>query len=322
MSINAAPSVFLQLRSDEIINETDLVNTQDGFWMVCKSLSDILARRDVLDFPFADGTRLACDKFFDDWFLFAVSSDDDYVYSLLKMREQEHDAECDAFADGDTPGVTISFVPFKCELLLDCLAVPTDENRQRLDCEIECVVVRRGQRYHDSLKRYFIDPKSEGAYLVADQYVKYIASFAEAGVLDVPKHYREISQYRNKRLRGFIESVNWEARRVVCDHEKIYFQNAKKLTEHERAAILATHTGNTSIYSFAAEVEYHARFLTSFAKIKIPFLKKSVYDSALRADMTIGDAERRRAASYYRENSQIVKKQYRLHEKLLTEETK
>ena len=72
----------------------------------------------------------------------------------------------------------------------------------RLDGEIDCVVARRGQRHHEELKRYFINPKSEGAYLVADRYAEYIASFA-------------------------------------------------------------------------AEVEYHARFLTSLAKIKNPFCRKN-----------------------------------------------
>ncbi len=314
MGINAVPSVFSRLQSEKCICTADWVETQDGFWMICKSLSEILAQKDILDFPDENGTRLACDKFFDDWFLYAVPSENDYVYSLLKLREQEHDAEGDSPADGDTPGVTISFVPFLCEALLGCLAVPTDENRQRLDCEIDRVVARRGQRYHESLKRYFIAPQAEGTYLVADLYVKYIASFVKNGALDVPEHYREISRNRSTRLPRFIESVNQAAGRVVCDHKKIYIQNEGTLTEYERAVILATHTGNTSRYSFAAEVEYHAGFLTPLAKIKIPFCRKSLYDSAIRADMTIGDAERRRHASYYRENSKIVLRQHRLHE--------
>jgi hypothetical protein len=121
-------------------------------------------------------------------------------------------------------------------------------------------------------------------------------------------------------LRDFIESLNREAGRTVCDHKKIYIQNAENLTVYERAAILATHTGNVSVYSFAAEVEYHARFLTPWARIKIPFFGKSIYDSAVRADMTIGDADRRRYAPYYRKNSGIVKKHYKLHKKLLMEE--
>jgi hypothetical protein len=287
--------------------------------MACKSLSDILAQKGILDFPDTDGTRLACDKFFDDWFLYAVPSENDYVYSLLKLREQEHDAEGGSFADGDTPGVTISFVPFSCETLLGCLALSTDENRQLLDREIDRAVARRGQRHHKDLKRYFINPESEGAYLVADLYVKFITSFAKNGVLDTPDHYREIARNRKSRLPSFIESLNQAAGRVVCDHEKIYISNREVLTEHERAAIIATHTGNPSRYSFAAEAEYHARFLMPLAKIKIPFLKKSFYDSAVRADMTIGDAERKRPASYYRENSKIVKKQYQIHKKTMEE---
>lgn len=313
MSINAVPSVFLQLRSDENIYGTDIVNTQDGFWMVYKSLSEILAKKGILDFPDANGARLACNKFFDDWFLYAVPSENDYVYGLLKLREQEYDADGDSPADGDTPGVTISFIPFSCETLLGCLAVPTDENRQRLDCEIDRVVARRGQRHHKDLKRYFFNPKSEGAYLVADRYAEYITSCAENGVLETPEHYKKISSDRKSRLPAFIESLNREAGRVVCDHEKIYFQNEKDLTEYEYKAILATHTGNASRYSFAAEVEYHARFLTPLAKIKLPFCGKSLYDSAIRADMTIGDAEHGRSVAYYRENSKIVQRQYRLH---------
>ena len=315
MSLRAVPSVFSQLQSNKYIHIADLVNTPDGFWAVGKSLAEILAQKNILDFPDADGTRLACDKFFDDWFLFAVPSNGNYMYSLFKLREQENDAKDASPADGDTPGVTISFVPFACEVLLNCLAVPTDENRQRLDCEINRVVARKGQQHHRDLKRYFINPKSEGAYLIADLYVKQIASFARNEVIAVPEHYREIAKNKSTRLPRFIESLNQSARRVVCDHEKIYFQNAKKLTEYECAAILATHTGNTSRYSFAAEVEYHAKFLNPVAKIKIPLFKKSLYESAIRADMTIGDAEHRSFAPFYREGSQILKKQCKLHKK-------
>ena len=315
MSANAVPAIFLQLQSNECICATDVVNTQDGFGIVCKPLSDILAQKGIFDLPDVDGTLLACDKFFDDWFLYAVPGESDYVYSLLKLREQEHDAECNSFADGDTPGVTIAFVPFSCEILLECLKEPTDENKQSLESEIDRVVAQRGQRHHRDLKRYFINPKSQGAYLVADLYAKQIASFAQNGELAVPECYGEISRDRNARLPSFIETLNQTARCVVCDHKKLYFQNTQKLTELECSAILATHTGNTSRYSFAAEVEYHARFLNSLARIKIPFCRKSFYDSAVRADMTIGDAGRRSFASYYRENSKIVKRQYRLHKK-------
>ena len=64
----------------------------------------------------------------------------DCTYSLLKLREQEYDAEDGAPADGDTPGVTISFISFNCEILTRCLSYPTDENRKKLNSEINRVV--------------------------------------------------------------------------------------------------------------------------------------------------------------------------------------
>lgn len=311
--MNVVPAVFQQLLFNEYISENEIVHTQDGFWMICKSLAEILARKNIFEFVDEYGTPLACDKFFDDWFLYAVWGENGCVYSLLKLREQEHDAEGTSPADGDTPGVTISFISFEFEVLLGCLACPTNENMQRLECEINRVVAQRGQRHDNRLKLYFINPKAEASYLVVDLYVKHIASFAQNGVLDVPDYYKEIAKNKKSRLPRFVESVNQVARCIVCDHKKIYIQDADELTEHEYDVVLSTHTGNISRYSFAAEVEYHAKFLNSLARIKLPLLKKSVYDSAVRADMTIGDAERWMFAPYYRENSRMVKKQCKLH---------
>lgn len=324
MSDKKIPDIFCFLLSDTSIDNSDIVGTSDGFFVVNKSIANILASKGVFDFPDSSGERLACNKFFDDWFLYAVPDDNDYTYSLLKLREQEHDAEDGSPADGDMPGVTISFISFNSEMLIGCLTDPTDENRKKLNVEINRVVAYKGQRHHKALKRYFRNPQSNGAYLVANIYTRYIASFAENGCLAVPEHYKEIvqqsisSKYSGKftRLPRFIDSLNKAAGRVVCDNEKIYIENSEELTEYESAVILTTHTGNISFYSFAAEVEYHARFLTSLAKIKIPFLGRSIYDSAIRADMTVGDTEFEGPAPFYKDDSKIVKRQYALHRML------
>ena len=318
------PNIFRFLLSDMSIENSDIVGTSDGFFVVNKSIANILSVKDIFDFPDTSGERLACSKFFDDWFLYAAPNDNDYTYSLLKLREQEHDAEDGSPADGDTPGVTISFISFDSERLLDCLAYPTDENRKKLNTEINRVVAYKGQRHHKALKRYFRNPQSHGAYLVANMYTRYIASLAEKGCLAVPEHYKEIVQqsisYKNSdkaaRLPRFIDALNHAAGHVVCDNENIYLENREELTEQEVLAILATHTGNTSVYSFAAEVEYHARFLTPLAKIKIPFFGRSIYDSAIRADMTVSDTEFEGPAPFYRSDSKIVKRQYDLHHML------
>lgn len=318
------PGFFRFLLSDTNIEKSDIFGTFDGFFMLNKSIASILSVKGILDFPDSSAERLDCDKFFDDWFIYAVPNEDDYVYSLLKLREQEYDAKYGSLADGDTPGITISFISFDCELLLNCLADPTDESVKKLNFEINRVVSYKGQRHNKALKKYFKNPKSLGAYLVANTYVNFIASCADNGKIAVPEFYKEIVQqsmsYKNiakfARLPRFIENLNKAAGRIVCDNENIYFQNIEKLTEHEALAILATHTGNTSVYSFAAEVEYHARFLTTLAKIKIPFFGRSVYDSAIRADMTVGDTEFEGPAPFYKDASKIVKRQYELHQML------
>ena len=322
MSDRNIPKTFRLLLRDQSVETSDIVGTSDGFYMVHKSIAAILAQKGVVDFLDSGEERLTCDKFFDDWFLYAVADDDNDTYGLLKMREQEHDTEDGSAADGDTPGVTISFISFDCAKLLECLAEPSDENRKKLNGEINRVVAYRGQHHHKALKRYFRNPESQGAYLVADRYIKTIASYAQEGRLEVSECYKEIYQrsisYKNAgklaRLPRFVEELNREAGDMVCDHEYIYLNNPEEPTEQEALAILATHTGNTSVYSFAAEVEYHARFLTPLAKIKIPFFGRSIYDSAIRADMTIGDPEFQGTAPFYKNDSKIVKRQFALHQ--------
>ena len=318
------PKIFQQLQFEGYITESEIRKTNDGFTLVYKSLSDLLAKKDIFDVPDSDGVRLSCDRFFDDWFLYAVPDEHDYVYSLLKLREQEHDAEGDIPSDGDTPGVTISFISLACEILLDCLTNPTDENRKKLNDEINRVAARRGQSHHEELKKYFSDPSSEGTYLVASLYTKHIAAFAANGYLSVPECYSRFTRqsFLSKRsaslarLPRFVESINQKAGYIVCDNEKIYIKNRENPDPLECAVILATHTGNTSVHSFAAEVEWHARFLVPFAKIKIPFTGKSLYDSAIRADMTIGASALEGFAPFHKAKSRAVKRQLTLHEQV------
>lgn len=323
MNAVCTPDAFHWLIDAECINASDIASTEDGFFLINKSLSDILAEKHIFDFPDSSGQLLPCNRFFDDWFLYAVAGASGCVYGLLKLREQEHDTEDGSPADGDTPGVTISFISFSHEILLHSLSKPTYENKQALNTEINRVVAHKEQKHHPSLKRYFVNPESQGAYLVASTYTKRIASYAKNGSFNVPECYKELVQrsisYKSNakfaRLPKFIDSVNQQAGRTICDHTKIHIKDRENPDMYESAVILATHTGNTSLYSFAAEVEYHARFLISLAKLKIPFFGRSIYDSAIRADMTVGDTEFEGPAPFHRSDSRIVKRQKQHHDK-------
>ena len=309
------PKLFGSLIDMGCFSETEIHGTSDGFCAVSVSVADVLARRGVTTVPGRQGDLLECGLFFDDWYLYAVSDGDDAVYSLFKMREQEYDALQGRKADGDIPGVTVPFVALQTDILLDCLREPTLQNRKRINEEINRVVAFRGQRHSEVLKQYFIRTEALGAYLVAKLYTGYIASLARDGCIPVPERYA--ADFSKRGLRGriprFLEENNRDAGKVVCDHKNIYIDDPGRLTEQERLAILATHTGNVSLFSFAAEVQFHAKFLTGWAKIPIPFVGRSPYDSAIRADMRIGDAEFTVPTPYSRADSPIVKRQYHCH---------
>ena len=312
------PEFFERLLELPCFNETEIYNTSDGFCVARISIADILACRDIATVPSSRGGQLDCRLFFDDWYLYAVENGSGYTYSLFKMREQEYDAKMGRKGDGDIPGVTVSFIALETDILWDCLCDPTEQNRRRLNEEIDRVVAAGGQKHCEALKQYFIRAEAQGAYLMAALYTAYIASLAKNGSIPVPERYA--ADYKKQGLRGrvarFIEENNRTAGKMICDHETIWIEDPLHPTEEERLAILATHAGNTSFFSFAAEVQFHARFLTWWTKIPVPGVGRSPYASAIRADMSIGDAEFVGPTPYYRSGSRIVRKQYACHKDL------
>lgn len=307
------PDGFRTLVDRGQIRREDMLATSDGFFMLIRSLAAILTAAGIDTFPDREGRILPCENFFDDWFLFCVPAQEEAVYGLLKMREQEQDAASGLPADGDTPGVTVSFIAFDVHLLHTCLEQPTPENRQKLGMEINRVVAYPKQTHHGAMKDYFLRPQAEAPYLIAETYTKYIAAFSRQGILEVPEAYREIYRKgKSPRIPEFLERNNRDAGTTVCDHHLIRIRDTEHLTRQEKLAILATHTGNVSFHSFAAEVRFHARFLTNLARIPLP-LAGSPYASAVRADMSIGDREFSGPTPYYDLSSKLVREQEKYH---------
>ena len=286
------------------------VHTSDGFWMSRKSVADILLEKDIRTFPNDQGQLRECGLFFDDWYLYAIG-DGGWIYSLVKLREQEHDKEAGRIGDGDTPGVTVSFNAFRPEILTRCLSGPTTDNRRKMNQEINRVVSVKGQRHHPALKAYFEETESTGAYLIAEEYVRKISLLAENGRVPTPDAYQKAK--KSSRLPAFIEKNNAAAGYTVCDHTSIYIRDPEHPNPFEKLAILAAYTADVSFPSFAAEIQYHACFLTAPARIPIPLLGHSVYDSAIRADMTIDDCELEGPAPFHNLNSRWVRRQAECH---------
>lgn len=315
------PPFFRELASLGCLTANNVQRTADGFHAVTKSIADILIGKGITTFPNFQGQERMCDKFFDDWYLYAVPGNGAYVYSLFKMREQEYNAENGEIADGDTPGVTISFIGFDPAFLRKCIADPAPANRKALNREIDRVVAARGQTHHKALKAYFNRPQAEGPYLVAELYTAFLAGFARNGRIAVPKAYAALctkaasskASRKKGRLPRFIVSNNEAAGYTVCDQENIYIRDPAHLSRYEKYALLATHTAAVSFFSFAAEVHYHARFLVWYARIPLPFTGWSVYSSAVRADMTIAETELEGPAPFYNPNSKWVRLQKKYH---------
>lgn len=225
-------------------------------------------------------------------------------------------------ADKDSPGVTVSFIAYKIDTLIRCLGEPTEKNRSAMSDEINRVVAWRRQKHDSVIKRYFSKAESKAPYLIAELFIKHILSFTHKGFILVPQKYEEIysesllqsEDSKEKRLPDFINRNNKAAGRTVCDHDKIYIKDPKEPDYYEKLAILATHTADTSFNCFACEVQYHAMFLNSLTRIKIPFIG-SVYESAIRADLSIDDSELEGNAPYHRTDSRLVKKHAEIHGK-------
>lgn len=315
------PPVFQALIRQGAIAPGDVKCTSDGFFAVTKSMADLLMDQGISSLRSMQGRTLDCDKFFDDWYLYALSQSVTPVCGLFKMREQEYDAENGIKADGDAPGVTISFIAFDLSPLLNCLTAPTPSNQQALEQELNRVVASRGQRHHPAIKDYFKRAEAQGPYLVADLYTQKIAALAQNGSIAVPRRYaalvRELRAAkfsgRKGRLPTFLAANNEEAGYPVCDGERIFIRDPDCLSVYEQHAILATHTANVSFNSFAAEVCFHARFLTKLARIPIPIIGRSIYDSAIRADMTIDEGELVGPTPYYRLGGRLLRQQRKFH---------
>lgn len=322
ITLNNNPKCFSFFIEFGTIDISNIENTDDGFFCLNKSISELLASKEIHTFPTEDGNELKCENYYDDWYIYAIEKESGFVYSLFKLREQEYDMYAGERADYDSPGVTVSFIEYNLDTLIKCFNEPTDVNRLAMSDEINRVVARRRQKHNADIKRYFCKTESKASYLIAELFIRHILSFTHKGFILVPQKYEEIysaslalsKDSKEKRLPDFINRNNADAGRIVCDHDKIYINDPKKPDSYEKLAILATHTADTSFNCFACEVQYHALFLNSFTKIRLPFLG-SVYESAVRADLSIDDSEFEGSAPYHRADSKLVRKHIEKHGK-------
>ena len=305
------PNVFKTLINSYMVDVSDIKSTSDNLYICTKSLADILLSSGInyLYESEDDNEGVLVSGYYDDWYLLAVPSSSDYSYGLYKMREQENDSY-----DNNDPGVTISFVSLDTDLLLTCINSSTAANKIALFNDLYRVTTQPMPEYDDDLQEYFGNTASKGAYLIAEEYIMFIASFANGGYIDLPNNYlsilSEIEQLNESLLDttlseneiAEIQSDLSKAQRVPNavsannqaagydivvispGSNRIYINSPNNLTAYEKYAILMTHTANITFNSFVAEVEFHADMLKNVLS-----LYPDIYKAAIRSDMAIGE---------------------------------
>lgn len=290
------------------------LRTEDGFSMCPVPLADILNDMGITDTGISELNTADVQSYYDDWHLYCIDMGQT-VYSLLKMREQEHDY-VPGYADMDNPGVTISFISFDIALLrnLEDPDIPREESLPAFVAGFRTVTDLPNQTHDPLLQQYFSDPHAAAPYLVAQAYLQKLFSLHPDGIIPLPENMSTAP----KRIWKGLENLNRIAGKTIYDAAANCLRIADPAapTDAERYAVLAVHTGNLTFNSFAAEVKFHADALIAWQK-KIPILgKRWWYASAIRADMQVEPEELIRKtffSGYYKEDGPTVELQASIH---------
>jgi hypothetical protein len=330
---------FVQDLVDEgLVTPNDISYTDDGFYLLTVPLSQILYDANIYAIytnPESQEDLYQVLFYYDDWYIYAIEDSSGYVYSLLKMREDEE--ELVVPDDEDYTGVTVPFVELDYNQLLSLIDYNTFANNYRTYLNLLDVTGPGVATRNVALQNYFSSVYSKAPYLIVEEFIKVIIrESCVNGKISAPKLYVEIRNNIDEinaalagplddesraillnlkgqylRITNAIQANNVEAGYSVFNTSTntINISNPNNLTMYEKYAILISHTSNVTYNSFAAEVQRHAIVLSW-----LEFEEPLVYERALRADMAIGEeAQSGISDDYYDLNSNIVRSQASVH---------
>jgi len=349
------PDFFESMIDDGLFTADTLDNTDDGLFISLVPISTILNANGIYELPDkADNTSFTnVLAFYDDWYIFSVVNSTTTKYGLYKMREQESDEKDNAdntVADGDDPGVSISFIEFDISALKNIFnGAPTSSALYNLYSCLDEVIrppVKGfsgdgfGFNLHDTdITEYFSDTNSDGAYLIAEKYITFIIENEcnEDGIIDMPNAYTLILEdidfylneltgvnlyddyvvycsnqlHRLRRIPNALNSINLEAERNIFDSTN------KTLT-------ILNKNNPTSCEKRAILVSFagNATFNSFAAEVEfhadeldtLMSLLLDWYEAAIKADMSIAEGSNNDFFDkYYDLESDIVQAQANAH---------
>lgn len=214
-----------------------------------------------------------------DWYLYSVETDEDTVFSLIKLR--------DTTGYNTTPSVSVPFI----ELDIDQMQTYSNsDNLALLDAEFDNIIYAENAKTNHVLSSYFERPESDALYVIPQIYVRLVI---QNECIDQNTHIinmtREVSskyalatleKYQVGNSAGNPEIYDDNGTNDKSD-DYIVIADLYNPTLAEQECILAMHSGNPSFDSFAAEIVYHAKYADNVL----------VHTHTVKADLNAGDKQ-------------------------------
>ncbi|MBC2319669.1 T7SS effector LXG polymorphic toxin [Listeria booriae] len=177
-----------------------------------------------------------------DWYTYCIKDENgDFVFGVCKLRSNLNAKS--------GIGIAISFIevlPSDLNLIFSKQKTGNEFDSEE-NSSIYKAIYGLGEG-NPALLNYFSDSNSKAPYLIADLYVKKIVdSNIKDGIIST-QDLSALEDYQLEQLEA-----------LGCYKDgKLYILDKDNLTEAEYRLILLCYSANTSIYSFAAEVQAHA----------------------------------------------------------------
>ena len=227
LKYDTTPLEFCKMYKNNIIEKEDIKSTDDGFYLCVKPVEDILAN---MNCNYSDSGVLLR-EYYDDWYFYAVGTSEDYVYSMVKMRELN-----DKGPDGHDAGIAVPF----CALDMSVFNNYTDPISIEFDNKLSNAAVGLNDLYNGTLASYFSKTESKGSYLIGEQYIEKVIS----------ESFKDINTIH---VSGNIWTYT-----VLEFGGDVTIANKSNVTNKEKTTILKYTSGSSSLNSLAAEIQVHA----------------------------------------------------------------
>lgn len=239
------PSALQSFIDDGYISINDIKQTDDGFTLCTKPLSEIFTDMGVSSqINGSDGSNLSL-NYLTSWYLYSVGNN----YSILKMRCLNE--------EGAGIGTSIPFMDFNISLinsLYEDIIQQINPSQSEFDLytalrKLIYGTIDANYTYCVPIASYFASSSSKGNHLIAEEYIKKILATErdENGYIQIPSN---ISSAQTDFLDTLPDIYDSENNRIVVGNYN--------LTNYEKKAILACRTGNLSLNAYAAENIAHA----------------------------------------------------------------